>query len=192
MRGSLILVVGPSGAGKDSLIAAARMRFSGDDSLVFAQRCITRRPDPDGEAHEGVSQMEFKRRRDAGRFMLSWQAHGFWYGIPASYGTALESGRSVVANVSRTVVDQARGIFNPVSVMHVTASSEILARRLAARGREKENDRDARLKRTVDVRLDGEDVTTIVNDGTLAEAAALFVTQLRRITEPTAMADVSP
>lgn len=190
-RGTLILVVGPSGAGKDSLIAAVRSRFSDDDSLVFARRCITRPPDPDGEAHEAVSQMEFERRRDADEFMLSWQAHGLSYGIPSSYEAALRSGRAVIANASRTVVDRARNIFTPAAIVHVTASPEILAHRLVRRGRENESDQDGRLQRTVQACLKGTDVVTIVNDGDLKDAIATFMNHLTLIADQRTTADVT-
>lgn len=177
-RGTLILVVGPSGAGKDSLIAAARSRLSGDDSLVFARRCITRPPDPEGEAHDAVRFDEFDRRLYVNSFMLAWQAHGLWYGVPRFYEMDLRTGRSVIANVSRTVVAHARATFQPVSVIHVTASVDTLASRLKNRGREGTADREARLRRSVTVNLKGDDVFTIFNDGSLEEAVGKFVTHI--------------
>ena len=189
-RGTLILVVGPSGAGKDSLIDGARSRLSDEDSLIFARRCITRPADPAGEAHEPVSEIDFDRRRDAGDFMLLWQAHGFCYAIPRSYEIALQSGRSVIANVSRTVVEQARRIFHPVAIIHVTASPDILARRLASRGRESDGEQGRRLHRTVQACLEGEDIVTIVNDGGLKDAIATFKNHLTLIADHRMTADL--
>ena len=126
--GRLVLVVGPSGAGKDTLLEAARAAFRDDARIRFARRVITRVADPDGEDHEPVTETEF----DARAFALSWSAHGLRYGIPAE---AVRNEAVLVANVSRGVIAEAARRF-PVRVIEVTARPEILAARLAARGRE--------------------------------------------------------
>jgi ribose 1,5-bisphosphokinase PhnN len=59
----------------------------------------------------------------------------------------------------------------------VTASPEILARRLAARGRETTEDIARRLARDAAI-PDGVAVDTVVNDGTPDAAADRFVTVL--------------
>jgi len=181
VRGTLILVVGPSGAGKDSLIDAARARLSGVPAFVFAQRHITRPPDPLGEAHQAVSRDEFERRRSANAFMLAWQAHGFQYGILRDYENFLRSSRPVIANVSRLVVAHARVAYSPVSVVHVTASLDTLRRRLKNRGREITADREARLRRSAEIQLTGKDIFQISNDGSLEEAADKFVAHIMYI-----------
>ena len=56
-----------------------------------------------------------------------------------------DQGRCLIANVSRGVLDQARLQYGPVTILHVTAPPEILAQRLAKRGRESETDIHARL-----------------------------------------------
>jgi ribose 1,5-bisphosphokinase len=168
----LVLVVGPSGAGKDSLLNAARAAFRDDARIRFARRVITRAADPDGEDHEPVTETEF----DARTFALSWSAHGLRYGIPAE---AMRDGVVVVANVSRGVIEDAARRF-PVRVIEVTAPAEVLAARLAARGRESGADVARRLARNVTV-PHGVAVETVSNDGSLAEGIARFVAALRRV-----------
>lgn len=175
MRGVLILVVGPSGAGKDSLIRLAQEHFAGDVAIAFARRCITRPGDAGGEAHDAMTPEAFERRLGAGGFMLAWQAHGLRYGIPGSYADDLASGRAIVANVSRTVVDEARRRFQPLTIVHVTAAPSILAQRLAARGREVDSDRETRLRRTVEVEPGSHDLVTIRNESEIGEAADRFI-----------------
>jgi ribose 1,5-bisphosphokinase len=180
VRGTLILVIGPSGAGKDSIIAGAAVRLGDDGRVVFARRVITRPAAAGGENHHALSPQEFAEWRDAGRLMLHWRAHGFDYGLPHELAAELAAGRSVVANVSRTVVGEARGRFAPVYVVAVTASPQTLAARLAARGREDAGDIEQRLRRAGALSTD-EAALVIDNDGPLDAAVERFVELLRRV-----------
>jgi phosphonate metabolism protein PhnN/1,5-bisphosphokinase (PRPP-forming) len=162
----LILVVGPSGAGKDSLLNGARARLAGDPRFHFVRRVITRPADPDGEDHEPATEVEFLRRD----FALSWSAHGLRYGIPAE---ALSAAPVVIANVSRGVIADAAAR-HPVRVIEVTAPPEVLAARLAARGREQAADIARRLERRMEIPA-GVVRDTVVNDGSLEEGIAPFV-----------------
>lgn len=177
-RGTLFLVVGPSGAGKDSLIEAARRAYAGDPRLSFARRIITRPAGSAGEDHIAVPEAAFERMAAAGRFALHWQAHGLRYGLPASLAGDLAGGVSVVANVSRAVLDPARDRFAPVRTILVTAPADVLAARLEGRGRETAADRAARLQRADELAVTGPDVTEIVNGGSLAAAVEAFLAVL--------------
>jgi len=185
-RGILYLVVGPSGAGKDSVIDGARAAFEDDRRLVFCRRLITRPREAGGEDHEAVGEADFEVMRAAGRFSLCWRAHGLGYALPLAIEGDLADGRSVVANVSRTVIDDARRRLGPVRVIHVTAPPAVLARRLAARGRESAADIEERLRRGGLTAPRGADVEVIVNDGPLERAVERFVALLRRDLDPTA------
>ncbi len=173
--GNLVLVVGPSGAGKDSVIDTARNRLMGDPRFVFATRVITRPAEAGGENHEPISSAEFEAREKAGGFLLSWQAHGLSYGIPASLIEELDRGRVVIANVSRTVIEQARSLFpGRVHVVVVTAPRDVLAERLSMRGRETPDEILERLARTPTFFVGGPGVMELHNDGSLKEAADSF------------------
>lgn len=173
MRGTLFLIVGPSGAGKDMLIRAARERL--DESFEFPRRTITRSSDPEGEDHEAVDVASFDARERRGGFVLSWRAHGLAYGIPATIVADLERGKHVVVNVSRGVVEAARARFAPVDVILVTAPPDVLRARLVARGRESEAETAARLERVRGVAP----AATIVNDGALQTAIDAFLAALQ-------------
>lgn len=173
----LVLVVGPSGAGKDTLLDAARAALADDPRFHFVRRVITRPAEAGGEAHEAVTEAEFARRR----FALAWTAHGLRYGIPIAIETDLTAGRAVIANVSRAVIAEAARRF-PVRVIEVTAPPQVLAARLAARGRETAADIAARLARSVAV-PDGVDVETVLNDADLGTGIARFVAALSRAAE---------
>jgi ribose 1,5-bisphosphokinase len=177
-RGTLILVVGPSGAGKDSIIAGAASRLWGDQRIVFARRVITRPAGDSSERHVAISRSEFARLRDADQLMLHWQAHGLDYGLPQELAAVLDAGQSVVANVSRTIVAEARARFAPVVVVAVSASAETLAARLAGRGRETDAEITRRLQRAGALSVCLGDFT-IDNDGPLETAVGRLVEILR-------------
>jgi ribose 1,5-bisphosphokinase len=167
MVGLLMPVVGPSGAGKDTLMAAARARLAGDPRFVFARRTITRPAEAGGEDHDPIDEAGFAAALARGDFALHWRAHGLAYGIPRRIEAELAAGRVVMANLSRGVLAEAAARY-PVRVLMITAPPEVLAARLAARGRETAADIAARLAREVTL-PDGIAVTTVVNDGTLEE-----------------------
>jgi ribose 1,5-bisphosphokinase len=174
MNAKLFAVVGPSGAGKDTLMQVAAIRRP---DLHIARRVITRPAVAGGEDFDGVSEHEFASRSAAGEFALSWQAHGLSYGIP----TAQLSGAKVVLfNGSRAVLQTARDLFADLRVIEVTAPSELLAQRLAARGRETADDVLARLKRASFELPQGLSSTVVVNDGTLDQGVERFLSALQQ------------
>jgi ribose 1,5-bisphosphokinase len=169
----LVLVVGPSGAGKDTLLDGARRALAHDPSVRFVRRVITRPAAAGGEDHETVTEAEFAARD----FALHWQAHGLRYGIPLGIIDDLARGSRVVANVSRGVVAEAARRF-PVRVIEVTAPPAVLAARLASRGREAAADTATRLARVVPP-AGGVEVRVVVNDGTVADGVAHLLRALQ-------------
>ena len=106
----LVGVVGPSGAGKDTLMDGARAALAGDVRFVFARRVITRPAEAGGEDHLPATAADFARMREQGDFALWWNAHGLSYGIPARIAAEVGQGRVVVANLSRGVLAEAAAL----------------------------------------------------------------------------------
>lgn len=182
--GALVVVVGPSGAGKDSVIGFALGALAGRSDIHRVRRVITRAEDAGGEDHEAVSPAEFKQRNFAGAFAVSWHAHGLDYGIPVEVVGRLRNGEILIANGSRAALSRFRKVFGRLTVVNITASPEVLASRLAARGRESREEILARLQRRVPDIVDGLDVVTIDNSGPLEEAGARFAELLASLREP--------
>lgn len=176
--GCFIAVVGPSGAGKDSLIDAARRTLGPDGPIRFVTRVITRPLDAGGEVHVPLEDAAFREQAASGAFALHWQAHGLHYGIPLACEAHLAEGRSILANLSRGVIGDMRARYANRRVIHVTATPSVLAARLAQRGRESAAEIEARLSRTGFASPQGSDVVTVVNDGTLAEGISAFLAAL--------------
>lgn len=169
----LVLAVGASGVGKDSMLDGARAAFAADPRVVFVRRVITRPAGSGGEDHIAASPEEFASMCEAGAFAIHWPANGLAYGLPRRMDDDLAQGRVVVANVSRQILDDARERYPGLTVCVVTASTDTLRARLAARGRESPAEIEARLAR-VGAPTPGRDVVTIANDGDLAVAVAAF------------------
>ncbi len=179
-NGTLVLVVGPSGAGKDSVLNGARSVLAGDDRFVFARRIITRPPDEGGEDNIEVSTEAFAAAKADGAFSLSWRAHGLDYAIPQTIEDDLRVRRCVVASVSRSVIESARAGYVRLCVINITAPLEVLAERIARRGREDAASIRERLARAnYDLPI-GDDVVTLENTGTVEEAVDRFVSLLRQ------------
>ena len=144
MSGRLIAVVGPSGVGKDSVMAAMAVA---DQRLGLVRRVITRPGSAGGEEFDGVDEARFEAMRAGDQFALWWQAHGLHYGIPARVDAELAAGRDMLANLSRGVLVAAQARFPGLAVIALRADPAVLAARLAARGREDASDIRRRLAR---------------------------------------------
>lgn len=179
----LILIVGPSGAGKDTLLNGVRETLGEHAPVRFVRRVITRPGDMGEESHESVSEQAFHTRQEAGDFALTWRAHGLHYGIPADIGLDLAQGRIVIANVSRAVVAEAAERF-PVAVIEIGAPADTLARRLAARGREDAVDVARRLSRAIELPLPVER-ERVINDGTPAQGVRKLLAAIRTVSGST-------
>lgn len=162
--GRLVLVVGPSGAGKDTLLRLARAASVDDPSVVFPRRVVTRESSAD-EDNVAVTFDEFRRAREHGDFAVHWEAHGHFYALSTGVDDDIRAGRTVVVNVSRTVISALRQTYANVVVVAVTAPPEVLAARLAARARHSDGNIAERLTRNVDEASAPADVT-ILNAGT--------------------------
>ena len=144
MTGRVFAVVGPSGAGKDTLLAGA---VAASPILHWARRTITRPEALGSEPFEGVTPEEFDFLSQAGVFALQWPAHGLRYGIRVGEFAGLAEGVDVLFNGSRAALPMAVERFPNLIVLRISAPSKVLAERLAARGRESAADIEARLAR---------------------------------------------
>jgi phosphonate metabolism protein PhnN/1,5-bisphosphokinase (PRPP-forming) len=175
-RGRIFAVVGPSGAGKDTLMAGA---LAARADLSVVRRVITRPPEAGGEDFEGVTPAAFARRKAAGEFALSWTAHGLSYGLPWAAFRPVTAGRDTLFNGSRAILTQAREVLPGLHVILVTAPPEVLAARLAARGREDAADIAARLTRANYDLPPGLPVTAVDNATTRETGIAAFLAALQ-------------
>jgi ribose 1,5-bisphosphokinase len=174
----LFYVMGPSGAGKDSVLACARALLPAETSIVFAHRYNTRPPEASGENHVALSEPEFAMRRAHGLFAFHWQAHGNHYGIGREIHAWRKAGLTVVVSGSREHFQNVAGIDPDTYPILITAPAERLRERLAARGREDQVAVAKRLERSDAYDIHDPRLITITNDGPLDEAAAALIRAL--------------
>ncbi|MBK4991790.1 phosphonate metabolism protein/1,5-bisphosphokinase (PRPP-forming) PhnN [Pseudomonas sp. S36] len=173
--GKLILLMGPSGAGKDSLIDAARDRLAAA-GIQVARRIITRSAESKGEAAIGVTPAQFAMLRDEGAFAMHWQANGLGYGIPRQVDDWLANGTSVLVNGSRAYLPQARQRYPDLLAILVDVRPDVLRQRLLARGRETLDEVEQRLARNAGLQSTYDPSVRVLDNSTTLQAAvgALF------------------
>lgn len=170
----IFAVVGPSGAGKDTLLAGA---VAADPGLHWARRVVTRPASAGHEPFEGVDAETFARRLSAGDFALHWQAHNLSYGIPHEE----LRGERVIFNGSRQAIGAALSALPGLRVIRITAPSRVLAERLASRGRESREEIEARLARASYDLPEGIDVVDVMNDATPETGVARLLAALQPV-----------
>jgi thymidine phosphorylase len=196
--GIFFFVVGPSGAGKDSLIEGARVACASGQladlpDVVFARRVITRAAGSPGEDHDALDEVAFAAQRERGAFLITWEAHGLSYGLRRDLLDALANGRHVIANGSRNMVSDLAARVPRLVVIEVTAPAEVLAARILSRGRETPEQVHARVMRQVHPLHADVNSIEVANDGSLADGVIRFIAALRTAMESAVMfsADMS-
>lgn len=181
-QGHLIYVIGPSGAGKDSIIAYARDRLDNEDGYVFARRHITRPAESGGEDHIPIAPAEFERACSQGRFALHWRGNGHFYGVDRGVDLSLAQGRQVVLNGSRAYLPVAAERYSCLLPVLIRIDPAVLRQRLVARGRETAGEIESRIHRAAALEpVDHPALIVISNNGTLSNAGDAFVRLLRTL-----------
>ena len=165
----VVAVIGPSGVGKDSLI---RGLVSADPAMVWLRRVVTRPADPT-EPFQPATDAGFDAMEMDAAFALTWGAHGLRYGVPRTEVAAIAPDRTGLVNLSRCVLGRAVDVLPRLIVLSVTAPPEVLARRLAGRGREDAEEIARRLARPDPVLPPGLPVLDVDNSGSLDSSVAV-------------------
>jgi phosphonate metabolism protein/1,5-bisphosphokinase (PRPP-forming) PhnN len=182
--GTLVVVLGPSGVGKDTLLGLAARPLAARSDILFVRRAITRPAHADSEDFLAMSEAEFDHALAEGRLCFSWSANGLRYGLPRAMAAHLEAGGVAVVNGSRAALPAMRKTFADVRVVEIVAEAEAIAARLRARGRESEAEIAARLARAQALARDYAPALVIDNSGEAAAAADRLIAYLREVSTP--------
>jgi len=163
--GRLYFIVGPSGAGKDTLLHWVKENLPANAPLEFARRAITR-PAHGSEVHEVLNQEAYWQAAAAGHFCMQWQANDLCYGIRRNVEAKLKCGQDVVVNGSREYLPQLRQRFPDARIVWIMADPEQIRQRMEKRQRESGAALLNRLDRGIKFAVpDDQDIICIDNSG---------------------------
>ena len=168
--GALIVILGPSGAGKDTLMERVAADLRGDSHVLFVRRVVTRPSLAGAEDHDSLSEAEFDKALDEGKFCFSWSANGLRYGLPRQMADHLAAGGLAVVNGSRGAFSAMQQVFGQARAVEVTADRATLKARLLARQRESASEIEARLDRAAALGSQVQPALRIDNSGALDES----------------------
>jgi len=141
----IVLIVGPSGVGKDTLLKLAKKRLKDVDGFNFVKRYITRKPDKN-EKNYYLRFAAFNILKESCYFVSHWKAHNNEYGIAKE---SIKKGVNIIS-ISRGSIHDFENEYDSVTTIYVTIPKTLLLNRLRLRGRETEAEIMNRLKRTYD------------------------------------------
>ena len=136
----VVIISGPSGVGKDTIIAAMQAEPDGRD-YRYVITCTTRPPrtgEADGISYHFVDRRRFLALRDAGELLEYAEVHGNWYGTPRQQvRDALASGRHAILKIDVQGAQAVKeAIPDALLIFVVPPSLEALFQRLKARATE--------------------------------------------------------
>jgi ribose 1,5-bisphosphokinase len=179
MNQRLIYVMGPSGAGKDSLLDWLKIRLPPQAPICFAKRTIDRPLQALGEQHECVDSATFDRLQKEMSFAMHWLANGRQYGVRHAELEPLRQQHWLLVNGSRAYLPDALRQFDGMTVLHISASADILRARLLARQRETPEAVEARVQRAVEFSVPPScRCVSVLNDTSLDDAGAVLMDAL--------------
>lgn len=185
MTRRLVYVVGPSGAGKDSVLSWLRKHTPLAVKVHWARRIIDR-PKFSGagaEDHLEVDTVGFQKLLANNELAMYWHANSHHYGIHKTELLSLNDPNAcVVVNGSRAHLPVAASLYPELTVVHITADIEVLRERLYARARESKEDIEDRLSRSIDLSLPVScQLIEIKNNSSLDFAVQQLIKQLQEL-----------
>ena len=166
----LYFLVGPSGVGKDTLLMHLKQHQYSDYQPLVGHRYITRPVREGDENHVELSNFDFERRKEAGLFLFDWESHGFKYAIGKETRKWVKDGQNVIVNGSRRYLAEAREQYKKLIPIWINVNEEVLRQRLTQRGRETEEEIEARIDRNRELEsLKSNDCVFINNDQTIED-----------------------
>ena len=136
----LVIISGPSGVGKDTIIDALKLRPH-DPDYHYVVTCTTRAMRPgevDGVDYQFLDRETFAAQRAAGEFLEANEVHGNWYGTPrAQVQQALAAGHDVILKIDVQGAQQVKErVADALLIFVVPPSMETLFARLKSRATE--------------------------------------------------------
>ena len=180
----LVVITGPSGVGKGTLIQALRRSM---DDVALATSATTRKPrvgEVDGREYHFLSSEEFDRRVAAGKFLEWAQYAGNRYGtLIDEIDSRADSARAVLLEIEVLGAEQIRAkVPDAILVFIAPPSPEVLEQRLRSRATDSEEQIELRLAQARrELLAAGQFDTVIVNDDLEAASTQLVEEVVQRL-----------
>jgi guanylate kinase len=173
----LVIISGPSGVGKDTILEALRRRPR-DPDYHYVVTCTTRAPRPgevDGLSYRFVDDATFTAMRDAGE-LLEWaEVHGYWYGTPrADVRRGLAAGQDVILKIDVQGAQAVKAeVPDALLIFLVPPSLEALFERLRSRATETADELEVRQRNAaIELARQGDYDHVVVNETGRVERTA--------------------
>ena len=173
--GTLFLVIGNSGSGKDSIMMGAMKKYPKDMKEGFLTKRYITRPPSEFEDNYTITKEQFDEMDSQGGFALKWHIYHLDYGVPIEIDEWLEKGHPVFVNVSRTIIKEAREKYKNIKVIFIEVPFDITLQRVKNRGREKGELLDERIERAKTHQSFPDADFTVDNSGALDDAIDQFL-----------------
>lgn len=181
VRGVLVIVSGPSGVGKNTVIRAVLER---DPSLAYSVSTTTRQQRPgevEGVSYHFVDRATFEAGIEEGRFVEYALVYGHYYGTDRAFLDAtLAQGRDVLLDVDTKGAALLRHVYPQcVRIYLMPPSVEELERRLRDRGSDTEAQVRRRLAEFAEERMAIESYTHVIVNHDLDQTAQAVLVIIR-------------
>jgi guanylate kinase len=173
----LVIISGPSGVGKDTIIDALRDRPREPD-YHYTVTCTTRAPRPGevpGVSYQFLTRAQFRELREAGELLEANEVHGNWYGTPRrEVAAALAQGHDVILKIDVQGAAAVKALIaDALLVFVVPPSLETLFRRLRTRATETAEQLELRQRNAaIELARAGDYDHVVLNEDGLVERTA--------------------
>ncbi len=163
----IVLIVGASGVGKDTLLKEIKKDLG--KNFHFIKRYITRKPDK-SEKNYYLADDAFELLKNNSFFLSTWSAHNNFYGIAKN---SIKKGINIIS-ISRSKIKDFENVFDNVYTINISVSKDELRNRLTLRARESKEEIEQRLNRTYK-NIEAKNLIEFNNEGSLNNTSKSFL-----------------
>ncbi len=173
MSKKIVLIVGASGVGKDTLLRNIKNKIK----VNLVKRYITRLPDKN-ETNYFLQEEAFKILEKNNFFISTWNAHNYFYGIAKNSITEELN----IISISRAKIKDFEKQYKKVYTINITLNKNDLKQRLEKRDRETKEEIEKRLNRSYE-KIEAKNLIEFENNKNLTESVEEFLKLLKQINE---------